>query len=122
MVHLDLVVSVCSGPAHLAGALGVAVWVPGSANADWRWLLGREDSPWYPTMRLFRQDHLGVWEPVFERMAAELSNLVRTRASERSAKVQVAEAITTGKSAHFAPPASGYVTASAGGNSPLGNS
>jgi len=51
---LDLVISVDTMPAHLAGALGVPVWILLDAAADWRWLEGHEDSPWYPTMRLSR--------------------------------------------------------------------
>jgi hypothetical protein len=77
MASLDLVVSVDTATGHLAGALGLPVWVPLPTLVDWRWLLGRDDSPWYPTMRLFRQKALGDWEPVFDRMAAEL----RKRAS-----------------------------------------
>jgi tetratricopeptide (TPR) repeat protein len=72
MAALDLVVSVDTATAHLAGALGVPVWVPLPTLVDWRWLLGRDDSPWYPTMRLFRQKALGDWEPVFDRMAGAL--------------------------------------------------
>src|SRR5262249_57709714 len=59
--------------ARLAGALGVPVWVALGAGADWRFLAGREDSPWYPTMRLYRQRRLWDWDGVFERMAAELA-------------------------------------------------
>jgi hypothetical protein len=70
---LDLVISVDSMPAHLAGALGVPVWLLLDAAADWRWMEGREDSPWYPTMRLFRQERPGVWEPVIARVVAELA-------------------------------------------------
>ncbi len=79
MRALDLVISVDSFPAHLAGALGVPVWTLLHAEADWRWLDGpREDSPWYPTMRLFRQDpaHPGDWRPVLERVAEALGSLV----------------------------------------------
>ena len=72
MKNLDLVISVDTGTAHLAGALGVPVWVPVSAIGEWRWLLQREDSPWYPTMRLFRQKKLGQWRAVFRRIASEL--------------------------------------------------
>ena len=56
---VDLVISVDTGVAHLAGALGVPVWVLLTAVADWRWLVDREDSPWYPSMRLFRQKSAG---------------------------------------------------------------
>jgi hypothetical protein len=73
MRALDLVISVDTMPAHLAGALGVPVWTLLDAAADWRWMDGREDSPWYPTMRLFRQERPGAWEPVVARVAAELT-------------------------------------------------
>jgi ADP-heptose:LPS heptosyltransferase len=72
MKNLELVITCDSSPAHLAGALGVPVWVGLSAMCDWRWLREREDSPWYPTLRLFRQKKLGDWREVFERMTAEL--------------------------------------------------
>jgi Glycosyltransferase family 9 (heptosyltransferase) len=72
---LDLVISVDTMPAHLAGALGVPVWTLLPAKADWRWMDGRDDSPWYPTMRLFRQAEDGVWEPVIMRVAAALKRL-----------------------------------------------
>jgi ADP-heptose:LPS heptosyltransferase len=74
--NLDLVVSIDSAIAHLAGALAAPVWVALAALPDFRWMLEREDSPWYPTMRLFRQSAAGDWQPVFARMAAELSNLL----------------------------------------------
>ena len=63
---LDLVITIDSLPAHLAGALGVPVWTLLSTPADWRWLTERSDSPWYPTMRLFRQSDPGKWGPVVE--------------------------------------------------------
>ena len=69
---LDLVISVDTVVAHLAGALGVPVWLALSRVPDWRWLLEREDSPWYPSMRLFRQAELGQWEEVFRRMGEAL--------------------------------------------------
>lgn len=73
IASLDLVVSVDSMPAHLAGALGVPVWLLLRADADWRWLSGREDSPWYPSMRLFRQPVEGDWDSVGDRVARELA-------------------------------------------------
>jgi len=79
MMNLDLVISSDTSLPHLAGALGVPVWVALSQVPDWRWLLEREDSPWYPTMRLFRQTRYGQWEDVFERLAQELQNLVTLR-------------------------------------------
>jgi Flp pilus assembly protein TadD len=73
MKTLDLVITSDTAAAHLAGGLGVPVWVALSAAPEWRWLLNREDSPWYPTMRLFRQRRLGDWPELFQRMAAALS-------------------------------------------------
>ena len=67
--NLDLVVTSDTAIAHLAGALGAPVWVALRFSPDWRWLRDRDDSPWYPTMRLFRQTTFGHWPDVFERMA-----------------------------------------------------
>ncbi len=64
IAELDLLLSVDSAPAHLAGALGVPVWTLLTIDPDWRWLLGRDDSPWYPSMRLFRQPKHGDWAGV----------------------------------------------------------
>jgi hypothetical protein len=72
---LDLLITVDSMPAHLAGALGRPVWTLLHAEADWRWMDGRDDSPWYPTMRLFRQQRPGDWEGVLRRVAGELHRL-----------------------------------------------
>jgi Flp pilus assembly protein TadD len=77
MASLDLVVTSDTSIAHLAGALGRPVWVALRRVPDWRFLLDRTDSPWYPTMRLFRQELDGDWAPVFRSIAAELSRLVR---------------------------------------------
>jgi hypothetical protein len=76
LLSLDLVISVDTMVAHLAGALGVPLWTLLPWQADWRWLLDREDSPWYPTMRLFRQPAAGQWEPVMERLAEALQHAV----------------------------------------------
>jgi hypothetical protein len=75
MKCLDLVITSDTAAAHLAGALGVPVWVALQYVPDWRWLLDRQDSPWYPSMRLFRQANWGEWSEVFRRIAAELSLL-----------------------------------------------
>jgi Flp pilus assembly protein TadD len=72
MMNLDLVTSTDTSVPHLAGALGVPVWLALAHAADWRWLLDRGDSPWYPTMRLFRQDKPGDWPALFTAMAEEL--------------------------------------------------
>lgn len=75
--QLDVVISVDTAVAHLAGALGARVWVLLPLVPDWRWLVGRSDSPWYPTARLFRQAVRGQWEPVIEAVREELVGLVR---------------------------------------------
>jgi hypothetical protein len=69
MLNLDLVITADTATAHLAGGLGVKTWIALSAKSDWRWLFQCEDSPWYPTVRLFRQKTLDDWPEVFERMA-----------------------------------------------------
>ena len=74
--NLDLVITPCSGIAHLAGALGAPVWMALAEPGCWRWLTEREDSVWYPSMRIFRQPSRGNWPPVFERMARELAAAV----------------------------------------------
>jgi tetratricopeptide (TPR) repeat protein len=77
--HLDLVVTADTAMAHLAGALAVPVWVALPIVPDFRWMLERSDTPWYPTMRLFRQRRAGDWSEVFERMAAEAAVLAAGR-------------------------------------------
>jgi tetratricopeptide (TPR) repeat protein len=72
VTNLDLVICSDTAVAHLAGALGVPVWLALSSVPDWRWLLERQDSPWYPSMRVFRQTRRGRWDEVFDRMMREL--------------------------------------------------
>jgi hypothetical protein len=72
MQELDLVISVDTSVAHLAGALGKPLWVLLTRVPDWRWLLDRTDSPWYPEARLFRQDRPGDWPALVERVVQAL--------------------------------------------------
>ena len=76
MECLDLVITPDTSIAHVAGALGRPVWVPLKNVPDWRWMLSREDSPWYPAMRLFRQAAPGDWAGVFNRMREALAEIV----------------------------------------------
>lgn len=77
--QMDLVISVDTSAAHLAGAMGKPVWVLLPYSADFRWLLDRTDSPWYPTMRLFRQTQPRDWQEILQKVAAELDTLNLTR-------------------------------------------
>jgi ADP-heptose:LPS heptosyltransferase len=77
IANLALVISVDTSVAHLAGAMGRPVWTLLPLNPDWRWLLDREDTPWYSTMRLFRRRATGDWDEVIGRVAAALHDLRR---------------------------------------------
>ena len=79
-MEMDLIVSVCTVGAHLAGALGRSTWVALSTGAYCLWMEERADSPWYPSARLFRQSEPNDWRPVIARMAAELPRSIGTRA------------------------------------------
>jgi hypothetical protein len=79
MLQFDLVISSDTAIVHLAGALGIPVWVALPLVPDWRWLLQREDSPWYPTMRLFRQTRYGNWSDVFTSIKEELKRTVEEK-------------------------------------------
>ena len=83
MTALDLVISVDTAPAHLAGALGRQVWLLNRFDTDFRWLLGRDDSPWYPTLRQFRQRAPGHWDDVVQRVAVALQDKVATEQTRR---------------------------------------
>jgi hypothetical protein len=84
VANLDLVISIDTSVAHLAGAMGKPVWILLCKSADWRWMLEREDSPWYPTARLFRQSTMGDWQAVAIAIEHELRKLV-TQATARRA-------------------------------------
>jgi hypothetical protein len=73
IANLDLVIAVDTSISHLAGAIGKPVWILLSKASDWRWLINRDDTPWYPTARLFRQPEPGAWAPVISSVAAALS-------------------------------------------------
>ncbi|HMK49905.1 MAG TPA: glycosyltransferase family 9 protein, partial [Thermodesulfovibrionales bacterium] len=79
IANLDLIISVDTATAHLAGAMGKPVWTLLPFSPDWRWMLDRADSPWYPTMRLFRQPSPGNWEAVIEQVGEGLGNLANER-------------------------------------------
>jgi hypothetical protein len=89
MANLNLVITIDTASAHLAGGLGLPAWVALHYVPDWRWLLGREDSPWYPTLRLFRQTAQGDWAAVFQKMAEALAPLAARCARERSLVVGI---------------------------------
>lgn len=89
MQSLDLVITCDTAVGHLAGALGVPVWLALSAAADWRWLTNRDDTPWYPTMRLFRQSKLGRWDDVFERMADEIKRRLASPSNAQAIPIEI---------------------------------
>jgi tetratricopeptide (TPR) repeat protein len=88
--NLDLFITSDTAVAHLAGALGVPVWMALSTQPDWRWMTDRDDCPWYPTMRLFRQQKFMEWAPVFDRIAAELETLATSKSAAATVAVQTA--------------------------------
>jgi hypothetical protein len=78
VANLDLVISVDTSVVHLGGALGRPVWLLNRVGGDWRWGLEGDRSPWYPTMKIFRQRQTGRWDDVIERVSRELEKLVRS--------------------------------------------
>ena len=79
MENLDLIISVDTSSAHLAGALGRPVWILNRYDSCWRWLRGREDSPWYPTAKIYHQKQPGNWDEVIERVKIDLSALAQKK-------------------------------------------
>jgi hypothetical protein len=76
---MDLVITSDTALTHLAGALGVKTWLPLKYVPDWRWMLDRSDSPWYPNHRLFRQAKRDEWDSVFNEMELELRTLILSK-------------------------------------------
>jgi hypothetical protein len=79
VMNLDLVIAVCTSVTHLTGALGQPLWTMISVPPDWRWMRDRQDSPWYPSMRLFRQPAWGDWPAVIQNVAESLRALLSAR-------------------------------------------
>ena len=81
--NLDLVISIDSAVAHLAGALACPVWIMSNKIADWRWMVEGDHSPWYPSARLFRQEIQGDWAPVIADIRANLARMRDTGGMRR---------------------------------------
>lgn len=108
IANLDLVISIDTSVAHLAGALGKPVWLLLPYAPDWRWLLDREDSPWYPTMRIFRQELPGDWSAPLAKLAAELSAFAAGELNRRGMELAAADnpdraLVLFGKAAEASP-------------------
>ena len=86
---LDLVISVDTSVAHLAGAMAKAVALLVPFSPDFRWMLDRTDSPWYPTMRLFRQSAIGDWDGPLERLRQELVGVARRPAKPANSRARL---------------------------------
>lgn len=97
IMNLDLVIACDTSIAHLAGALGKPVWIVLPFDPDWRWLINREDSPWYPTARLFRQTKAGDWSEVFERLEKQLKAVLM---GENSDSLSLSDAFQTAMQYH----------------------
>jgi hypothetical protein len=78
VMQMDLVISICTSIAHLSGSLGKKTWVLLPYSADYRWMLHRKDSPWYPTATLYRQPEIGDWDSVIDQVKVALLNLINT--------------------------------------------
>jgi ADP-heptose:LPS heptosyltransferase len=83
IANLDLVISVDTAVAHLAAAMGTPVWLLDRFDSCWRWLTGRRDSPWYPTLQIYRQPRPGEWDYVLQEVARDLGNLSNRNGTQR---------------------------------------
>jgi hypothetical protein len=93
IANLDLVISVDTAVAHLAAAIGKPVWMLDRSDPCWRWLTDRRDSPWYPTLRIYRQPRAGDWDAVMSACAADLRSLAGSRPSADDAGLPEACAV-----------------------------
>jgi len=91
--NLDLIISVDTSVLHLAGAMGKSTWALQHFSPDWRWMLDRDDSPWYPTMKLFRQKELNHWENVFSSVEEQLRTLLTKQTPQEPYKLQICKKI-----------------------------
>ena len=98
IANLDLIISVDTSVVHLAGAMGKPVWTLLPFVGDWRWLFNRQDSPWYPSVRLFRQTKRGDWDTLCKRMALELESVVNTQKKDKVMSTDCESAETEPKS------------------------
>ena len=85
MQAMDLVITIDSSPAHLAGALGVPVWMLQLFTTDWRWMVDRADSPWYPTMRIYRQQDPNDWTAPVKKLIGDFLTLLQARQRNEAA-------------------------------------
>jgi len=76
---MDLIITICTSTAHLAGAIAAPTWLLLDVNPHWVWLTDRSDSPWYPTLTLYRQSNYREWEPVMARVKGDLAALAHRR-------------------------------------------
>ncbi|MFN3076589.1 MAG: tetratricopeptide repeat protein [Alphaproteobacteria bacterium] len=101
MTNLDLVISSCTSAAHLAGALGRPLWMLISAVPSWQWILGRNDTPWYPTARLIRQARALVWDDVIDRVRQDLAALVEARSAPPGRARELVRAVDLHNDGHL---------------------
>ena len=83
MMNCNLIITSCTSVAHLAGAIGRPTWVALKQTPDWRWMLDRPDSPWYPTMTLYRQKSLGNWVDVFDTIEWDLRTMLKQKRHQK---------------------------------------